>query len=52
MAAAIPTGCAQIDQWRDKEPLRYADRNDLILPQYAIQRLAQILKKKRHERRS
>jgi acetolactate synthase I/II/III large subunit len=46
-----PDWMRQIDQWRDKEPLRYADRNDVILPQYAIQRLAQILKKKkRHEK--
>jgi acetolactate synthase I/II/III large subunit len=42
-----PDWMRQIDQWRDAEPLRYADREDLILPQYAIQRLAQILKKQK-----
>jgi acetolactate synthase-1/2/3 large subunit len=35
---------AQIDEWREKEPLSYEDRDDAILPQYAIQRLHQILK--------
>jgi acetolactate synthase-1/2/3 large subunit len=45
-----PEWMRTIDEWRDKEPLRYEDRNDVILPQYAIQRLAQILKKKkRHD---
>jgi acetolactate synthase-1/2/3 large subunit len=33
----------QIEHWRETEPLRYADREDAILPQYAIQRLWQIL---------
>ncbi len=42
-----PDWIRQIDQWRDAEPLRYGDRSDAILPQYAIQRMAQILKKKR-----
>ncbi|HKB00778.1 MAG TPA: biosynthetic-type acetolactate synthase large subunit [Gemmataceae bacterium] len=42
-----PDWMRQIDQWRDAEPLRYADRDDAILPQYAIQRLAQILKKEK-----
>jgi acetolactate synthase-1/2/3 large subunit len=37
----------QIEEWREAEPLRYADRDDAILPQYAIERLWQIL----HERR-
>ena len=37
----------QIDTWREEEPLRYHDRQDAILPQYAIQRMAQILKKKK-----
>jgi len=41
----------QIDEWREAEPLRYEDRQDVILPQYAIQRLAQIVKKKkRHDK--
>jgi len=37
----------RIEQWREAEPLRYADRNDAILPQHAIQRLWQILKGRR-----
>jgi acetolactate synthase-1/2/3 large subunit len=37
---------AQIDEWREREPLRYEDRDDAILPQYAIQRLHQILKER------
>ena len=36
----------QIDEWRETEPLRYQDRDDAILPQYAIQRMAQLLKKR------
>jgi acetolactate synthase I/II/III large subunit len=40
-----PDWMRQIDQWRDAEPLRYEDRPDVILPQYAIQRLAQLVKK-------
>jgi len=41
----------QIDEWREAEPLRYEDRQDVILPQYAIQRMAQIVKKKkRHDK--
>ena len=34
----------QIEEWRETEPLRFADRDDAILPQYAIQRLWQILR--------
>src|SRR5262249_51648903 len=26
----------QVEEWRETEPLRYADRDDAILPQYAI----------------
>ncbi len=37
----------QIDKWRAEEPLHFADRSDAILPQYAIQRLAQLVKKKK-----
>jgi acetolactate synthase-1/2/3 large subunit len=33
----------QIEEWREAEPLRYADRDDAILPQYMIQRLYQML---------
>lgn len=39
-----PDWMRQIDQWREGEPLRFQDRNDAILPQYAIHRLWQILK--------
>lgn len=34
----------QIEEWRESEPLRFTDRDDAILPQYAISRLWQILK--------
>jgi acetolactate synthase-1/2/3 large subunit len=34
----------QIESWREAEPLRFADRDDAILPQYAIGRLWQILR--------
>jgi acetolactate synthase-1/2/3 large subunit len=34
----------QIDEWRENEPMRFADRDDAILPQHAIQRMYQILK--------
>ncbi len=34
----------QIEEWREAEPLRYAERNDAILPQHAIHRLWHILK--------
>src|SRR5581483_5629182 len=37
----------QIEAWREAEPFRYDDRDDAILPQYAIERLWQLL----HERR-
>src|SRR5215210_4241621 len=43
--ARYPDWVRQIDEWREKEPLRYADRPELILPQYAIQRMAQLVKK-------
>ncbi|HTU21778.1 MAG TPA: biosynthetic-type acetolactate synthase large subunit [Gemmataceae bacterium] len=36
----------QIEHWRETEPLRYADRDDAILPQYAIERLWQILRER------
>ncbi len=35
-----------IEEWREAEPLRYDERDDAILPQYAIDRLWQII----HER--
>jgi acetolactate synthase-1/2/3 large subunit len=34
----------QVEHWRETEPLRYADRDDAILPQYAIERMWQILR--------
>jgi acetolactate synthase-1/2/3 large subunit len=34
----------QVEHWRETEPLRYADRDDAILPQYAIERLWQLLR--------
>jgi acetolactate synthase-1/2/3 large subunit len=34
----------QIEEWRETEPLRYDDRGDAILPQYAIDRLWHIVK--------
>ncbi len=34
---------AQIEQWRKDSPLRYHDDNDKIRPQYAIQKLCEIL---------
>jgi acetolactate synthase I/II/III large subunit len=34
----------QIDTWRENEPMRYADRDDAILPQHAIKRLYEILR--------
>jgi acetolactate synthase I/II/III large subunit len=39
-----PDWMRQIDDWRENEPLKFQDRTDAILPQYAIQRLWQILK--------
>jgi acetolactate synthase-1/2/3 large subunit len=34
----------QVEEWRETEPLRYPDREDAILPQYAIDRLWQIVR--------
>ncbi len=34
----------QIDTWRENEPMRYADRDDAILPQHAIKRMYEILR--------
>jgi acetolactate synthase-1/2/3 large subunit len=38
---------AKIDDWRETEPLTFEDRDDAILPQYAIQRLHQMLKERK-----
>src|SRR5262249_55006316 len=34
----------QVDRWREQEPMRFADREDAILPQYAIERLWKIVR--------
>jgi acetolactate synthase-1/2/3 large subunit len=34
----------QIEGWREAEPMRFADRDDAILPQYTIERLWQIVR--------
>jgi acetolactate synthase-1/2/3 large subunit len=34
----------QIEEWREAEPLRYTDRDDAVLSQYAIDRLWQIVR--------
>jgi acetolactate synthase-1/2/3 large subunit len=36
----------QIEEWREHEPLRYADRDDAILPQFAIQRLWRMIRER------
>jgi acetolactate synthase-1/2/3 large subunit len=36
----------QVDQWREQEPMRYADRDDAIIPQYAIERLWKMVRDK------
>lgn len=37
----------QIEQWRESEPLRYEERDDAILPQYAIDRLWQMIRERK-----
>jgi acetolactate synthase-1/2/3 large subunit len=39
-----PDWWRQIDNWREKEPLKFQDTDQAILPQYAIHRLWQILR--------
>src|SRR5207253_2134776 len=34
----------QVEHWRETEPLRFPEREDAILPQYAIRRLWQMLR--------
>ena len=41
---AFPDWIRQVEKWRAEEPLKYAERDDAILPQYAIQRMWQILR--------
>jgi acetolactate synthase-1/2/3 large subunit len=45
-AAAFSPWREQIERWRKDEPLRYPDRADVIVPQYAIQRLWQLCKQR------
>ena len=40
----FPEWIRQIEHWRETEPLRYAERDDAILPQYAIERMWQIIR--------
>jgi len=37
----------QIEDWREAEPLRYQDRDDAIVPQFAIDRLWQIIRERK-----
>jgi acetolactate synthase-1/2/3 large subunit len=39
-----PEWIRQIEEWREAEPLRYADRDDAILAQHAIERLWHVVK--------
>ena len=39
-----PEWIRQIETWRETEPLRFQDRDDAILPQYAIRRLWEVLR--------
>ena len=39
-----PEWIRQLETWREQEPLTFKDREDAIVPQYAIKRLWQILK--------
>jgi acetolactate synthase-1/2/3 large subunit len=43
-AGAFGDWIRQIEAWREAEPLRYPDRDDAILPQYAIERLWQLVR--------
>ncbi len=36
----------KIEEWREAEPLRYADREDAVLPQFAIERLWQTIRER------
>lgn len=38
----------QVEHWRSTEPLKYQDRDDAIVPQYAIERMWQILRDRNH----
>jgi acetolactate synthase-1/2/3 large subunit len=43
-AGAFADWLRKIDEWKEQEALRFNDRDDAILPQYAIQRLCQIVR--------
>src|SRR5262249_41030351 len=43
-AAQFKDWIGQIEEWREAEPFRYNDREDAILPQFAIERLWQIVR--------
>jgi acetolactate synthase-1/2/3 large subunit len=45
-AATFAPWREQCDQWKRDEPLKYQDRNDAIVPQYAIRRLWEICKER------
>ena len=51
-AAATPTGCGRSTTGATTSRCSYADRDDAILPQYAIERLWQILTRPRPARRA
>lgn len=42
--AALKAWWAQIDQWRARNCLAYTPNSDIIMPQYALQRLAELTK--------
>jgi acetolactate synthase I/II/III large subunit len=44
---AIAEWWKQIDQWRARDCLKYRPNDDVIMPQYAIQRLYELTKKKK-----
>jgi acetolactate synthase-1/2/3 large subunit len=45
-ANRFPQWVGQIDYWRLNEPLRYTHRDDAILPQYAIDRMCQLVEQR------
>ncbi|MBZ0215951.1 MAG: acetolactate synthase 3 large subunit, partial [Fimbriimonadaceae bacterium] len=44
--AALAAWWKQINSWRAKDCLKYKPNNDIIMPQYALQRLYELTKKK------
>ncbi|MBX2805166.1 MAG: acetolactate synthase 3 large subunit [Hyphomicrobiales bacterium] len=45
-SAALKKWWAQIDTWRGRKSLQYKNRDDVIMPQYAIQRLYELTRDK------